>query len=838
MTTNATAVRPNTPGFAPPGVIFRELVNRAFNQTLPAMGYTVRQPQVDYALHVANEMLLAPRNPEKAKVPGLRPNLGLIEGPTGIGKTQGYLIPILLWIALALKAGVSQRALVSTHTLALMDQIMGPMLRTGNQPSYNEGDRSDLAVALEVVRRLTGVTLTAAFRKGKQAYIDADRAQKILAPLAGDAEAAALLGWLATFPARPDEEASEADHAAFFARVQEDRRQGLLSSWVADGHELPEGIEANDLVMNGDSGPDVNPWYEAAKDDARTRDIVVVTHTMVLVDILAQGRVLSDEGVGPAQDFTFLVHDEADMLVGVAESFSRHKVRPITIRGLLKDHRAPFSHLADDQGTGSALATARDALRASLDRADAFLSTTYSRLLEAGVFGKNVRTKEHLLAPQGALAAEAITVANDLTDALRTLAKLLVIHQGAMPPKVARSASLLQEGLTEAADHLTRFVRILSATPNNDEGSDVPSVDYRMTALAWSPKKALASLEVLRMDPGRMFAANWMGVSQHRYVLLTSATLRVPARGKGNEWGYIINALGAHAVVDPQAYEPSGKFGTIDRIVLSVLAGQDKKGKGPFLSTSEAEYGDDTSAPYNPRWQALAVFGARRMAAAGGCGLLLAPSYKDIEWMATSLNDDPAFWWHRQGTPLQEGIEALQQGRARILVTPAAWAGYNIRALGGGQILRHIGILRLPYPPPDPTLRACYEAMFRRRGKKDPKNEASSAIYMRGQALALHKTTQGFGRGIRDTHDTITLWVLDPRVHPHSDVIRCGDPRLLELSLEAVGKDDMWHRALPKRFRQVLEDAGRMTLLVAQQDRDDVVEIVPDPGVSASDCIL
>lgn len=842
MTTN-TVLRPEYPGFAPPAATFRGLVKQAFTETLPSLGYTVRQAQIDYAQHVTNEMLMAPCSPTKAKVVGPRPNLGLIEGPTGIGKTQGYLIPPLLWAALATQAGVSQRTLISTHTLVLQDQIVGPMLRAGRQPSYLEGDRSDLAMAIEVVRLLTGVTLTAAFRKGKQAYIDAGRARKVLTPLTDDAEAVALLGWIETFPVRPDEEAGNAEHAAFRAQIQVDPDpcQGLLQSWLESGHELPDGIDASELVMNEDSDKNANPWYEAAKDNARTATVVVVTHTMVLVDLLANGRVLSDEGVGPASDFTFLIHDEADMLAGVAESFSRHKARPITIRGLLNEHRALFTHPVDDEGMGSKMVTVRDAVLAKLDDADGFLTETYNDFLEKGVFRKDDRVKEHPLVPGSALARRSVAQTKGLTDALRTLEKEVAANQSAMPRKAAKSARILRAGLTEAVSDLALFARILSVDDQKDEAGD-SSLDYRMTALSWSPKKALASFEVLRLNPGRMFSRNWTDISQHRYVLLTSATLRVPVGGKASEWNYITNALGAHAAVNPQSYRPDN-FGAIDRVYLSVLTGSDKKAKGPFLKDPNdlEDDGDDTVTPYNPHWRSLALFGVRRMAEAATsteCGLLLAPSYKDVDWLAEALGDDPAFWFHRRGTRLQDGILALKQQRARILITPAAWAGHNIRAAGGMQILRHVGILRLPYPPPDASLQACYEVMYRLRGKENPQQKAGNMVYMRTRALALHKFIQGIGRGIRATDDVMSLWIFDPRFRPHRDAVLCGDPRLFGLVEEAIAVGDMWHRAVPERFHKVLSDPRCVTLLIGRQDTGNVVAVTPELGFSPNNLVL
>ena len=835
--------------FTPPAGVFRNLIIKAFTEVMVDMGYPARQAQREYALRVADEMLLEPRYPEKAKEAGARPNVGLIEGPPGIGKSQGYLIPTMLWSALARKQGSIQRGLVTTHTLALQDQLVGKSLLSGRQPSFADGDRSDLAVAIEVVRRLTGVTVTVAFRKGKQSYIDANRARRVLASLTDDAEAVALLKWIATFPERPDDTASNDEWAAFHAACAADPFQGLLPSWLNDGHSLPYGIDATDLVMSDGSEPNANPWYEANKMNARTMDVVVVSHAMALVDIMAGGRVLADEGVGPATDFAIVIHDEADMLVSVAEGFSRHRVRPMTIRNLLKDNAALFTNPPDDQGMGSPLVAARDLLMLRTEETEDFFAETYNDLVERGVFRKDDQIKERPLAPDDRLARQAVQYANNLIDGIRTLSRQIG-ETLTEPPKVKRRGEAVRRELADMADHLSRFVSILTArgAEEKEDSSDTkegPSdIDDRMTALSWSPKRSLASFEVLRMNPGRIFSANWFLPSDHRYVLLTSATLRVPAGGKGSEWGYIKDALGAYVAVNPYVYSPT-HFGAIDRVVLTVLDNADGA-NGPFLYSSDStdDSLDEETKPYNQQWQALALLGARRMAATDESGLLLTASYKDVDWLAETLADDPAFWLHRHGTRLKDGIEALQSGRARVLVTPAAWAGHNIRAANGEQIIRHVGILRLPYPPPDDSMRACLEVKLRRQGKTDsrgnlidPHKEAGRLMHLRSEAGAMHKFIQGVGRGIRATNDVMTLWILDPRFKVHRDVLACGDPQLFPITHKAASDFEKWHRTLPERFREILADPLKVVLLVGRDGRGPEV-LVPKPGMGTNDFLL
>lgn len=836
--------------FPPTKEAFRALVARAFTEVLPSLGFPFRQAQLDYALQVADEILMPPRaTAEKAKVAGTRANVGLIEASTGIGKTVAYLVVVGLLCALARTAGLSWRALLATHTLVLQNQIVGCLLATGQQPSWSEGDRSDLAIMIKIVGRLTGVTLTAAYRKGRQAYVDPARARAVLKKLPEDDAAQDLLTWIDTFPTMPEEDASDAEKAAFQVARGKDPRQGQLQAWLDDGNVLPRGILASDLVMSDGSASEANPWYAFAREESRDRDIVVVTHAMVLVDIMAGGKVLSACGTSPAQDFTIIIHDEADMLPGVAENFSRHKVRPGTVRHLLDDAKSLFAKPVDVDAMGSPLVVARDALLEALNGARDFLTSVYNDIVADGRFQEG-QDKERLLTPSEKVVDDAVRYATPIIQAAKTLAGLVDKNRDAMPTKAQRRARALVLALREAERDLSVFVRVLTPAmapktakddSENAQGTHQRDpADDRMTALSWSPKRALASFEVIQIDPGRLFSANWTRASAHRYVLLTSATLRVPSGGKTDEWTYIKNALNAHAAVCPQDYAPD-RFGTIDRICLAALLGDGDDARGPFLKNTVSEDAlDDEGAPYNPRWQDLALFGARQMAATGQQGLLLTPSYRDVMWLAEHLEEDSRFWLHRKGTPLSDGVKALQEGRAQILVTPAAWAGHNIRALDGAQMLRHVGILRLPYPPQDSSLLACLESMFTRRGQEEPGKKASGVMQIRMRALALHKFIQGVGRGIRAPDDVMTLWVFDPRFGVPKSVVDCGDPRLVALGLKAVPNGGLWHRALPARFRSLVSNPERVTLLVSRVVdgvyREEV--ITPQPGIPTDDFIL
>jgi Rad3-related DNA helicase len=145
----------------------RTNLENAFDRVLPEMGFKTRPEQYQYAAMVQDKLDAKRADVEMDDPFGVRPTFGAIEAGTGTGKTLGYLIPVLLHIA-----ETGGRARITTHTLALQDQIYGrDALYSDRQPDFVQGDRSDMAVALEVVARVTGKRLASGFRKGRQAYV-------------------------------------------------------------------------------------------------------------------------------------------------------------------------------------------------------------------------------------------------------------------------------------------------------------------------------------------------------------------------------------------------------------------------------------------------------------------------------------------------------------------------------------------------------------------------------------------------------------------------------------------------------------------------------------------
>ncbi|OBQ54508.1 hypothetical protein SP90_05495 [Halodesulfovibrio spirochaetisodalis] len=120
-------------------------------------GYSVRQPQVDYATNIAH---------------AINSNaVACIEAGTGTGKTLGYLLPVMEF----LKRNPTQRVAIATYTKSLQKQLYGNELDACRELF---GQYQDIPVSLI---------------KGKSNYVCAHKLNDILSPLLDGIE---LLSWL------------------------------------------------------------------------------------------------------------------------------------------------------------------------------------------------------------------------------------------------------------------------------------------------------------------------------------------------------------------------------------------------------------------------------------------------------------------------------------------------------------------------------------------------------------------------------------------------------------------------------------------------------------------
>ncbi|TQN50251.1 hypothetical protein DLNHIDIE_00104 [Acidithiobacillus thiooxidans ATCC 19377] len=756
----------------------RDTVQQAFDTILPAMGFTVRRDaQYQYAMMVQDKLNLGEQiaASETDDPRGARPAFGAIEAGTGTGKTLGYLIPVLLHIA-----ETGGRARITTHTLALQDQIYGRRsLYADQQPNFTKGDRSDMAIALEVVKRLTGKVLATGFRKGRQAYVspvavqeivDAEKKDKVKRVGADLKLFRDLQKWakkVQDFQDRQDALATKAkddteskDSSDALSRdMAADSMQGLISAFM-DAHDgrLPNGILASDIGMV----PTVqdNPFHRRHAGASDECDVLVISHALALFD-LQRGRNL----LPPTK---VIVHDEADTLAGVAEMYARKKIRPGILRHILRkaypkcDTEAVHFDLDKARHEGNPLLPFLH-LDSLLTEILGWFHAEYQKANPVDDQGLPV-----LESPVSEVMLDDKTILT--TSALEYIRMLTAALENVMDSPVLKNATDMQEmRFLAVAQQMHAALRAAhQAFPANSEfgarhlslGLDGLPKDPRESAhlalgVSWTPIRQFPSFEVVNLYASRMFSKEWFFKSEElKTVILTSATLRTPAaaRGKTTEWDYMTRLLGMpagsgrHVVVK--------QFGQIARIHAIT------EGAKPFLKTS-----DNAEPQYDPEWIAGAQAMLLDMLATGERGLVLAASFRDVYAVMENFAD-PRIWWQTDSQSMhwREGAESLRLGEHQIMVTPSVWAGANIRDANGGQLIRHLGFFRAPIAAEDPVEEKALANFLRWKGLDHAEETAKVTLQNIAGHAGKHRMTQGLGRGIRSASDIIEVWLMDPRL--------------------------------------------------------------------------
>ena len=234
-----------------------EQVRTFFSQDGPLAGtisgYEQRPQQSDMAAKIAQSL-----NEQKYL---------LLEAGTGVGKSMAYLLPLVLWCAAS-----GQRAVVSTHTINLQEQLW----------------KKDVPL----LARASGVPFQAALVKGRSNYLCLRR---WFAAVAGE-----------HFP----------EEAAFLARVF----SWLTVTKTGEKSELtmaPKDFDYwqticgdADSCLGGICRYQKHCFINRARRKAEDSDLIIVNHSLLFTDVRAENRVLPPYGP--------LVIDEAHHLEDAA----------------------------------------------------------------------------------------------------------------------------------------------------------------------------------------------------------------------------------------------------------------------------------------------------------------------------------------------------------------------------------------------------------------------------------------------------------------------------------------------------------------------------------------
>jgi len=231
--------------------------------------YRPNPVQVQYAETVA--ALLASGSKQQTAV-------GLVEAGTGIGKTLGYAVPLLLYAALT-----GHRVAISTYTVQLQSQILGI--------------GGDLAIALQVALDLTGKKLVVAPRLGLRNFVSPARARQRLLEKGVALDAAPetvkdFLHWADTSPT------------------------GLLMDWQSARGELPVELSSADVCCEAYLPDTEKSRYLAHRLAAKEADVIVTNHALTLLHATSKSYAVLDDA--ESRPLSVIVADEADKVEAAA----------------------------------------------------------------------------------------------------------------------------------------------------------------------------------------------------------------------------------------------------------------------------------------------------------------------------------------------------------------------------------------------------------------------------------------------------------------------------------------------------------------------------------------
>ena len=259
----------------------------AFDRALPGLvsGYTRNADQIEYALRVAGSFgAPSPSRSEGGEIT-------LLEAGTGIGKSLGYLIPLLINSTLT-----GEKAMVSTHTLALQQQLT----------------EVDGPLACDAVEQITGKRPTIARRVGRRNFIDYDRARDLIRDAAANGREDIVTGLRAFLDTAP---------GSFDEAVQ------------VHGLSLPDGVSRDDICVNAGSSLAASRAYLDHVQASQQADVIVLNHALSMIDAKIWGRAIVDHGSGQRR---LAVFDEADTLPSVARDMADQRLPVRTLKMLAK----------------------------------------------------------------------------------------------------------------------------------------------------------------------------------------------------------------------------------------------------------------------------------------------------------------------------------------------------------------------------------------------------------------------------------------------------------------------------------------------------------------------
>ena len=659
-------------------------------------------------------------------------------------------------------------------------------------------------------------------RRGARNYLSVQRARERLPDL------------LAEHPGDWDEFAQWVDQIEAWRPGRDSAALGF--SLLAHA-PLPADAVADDFAVRSPRERHGNPIYHHMLEGSRQAQIIVHTHATSVINASQWHAVLENDDGPP---LSVVIFDEADLIESAADLVSRRRLQPRELAAHAREWHGDKT-IALSRKVEKALAllekTAEDAV-AWLDTVRPRNDKEENKRMDTG-FALSGEHKQH--------EAPARIRAQALLKATQNALSAVKSPDGEEPPpdqnpdgKKAREACLAEmrewietlDQITEALAPPEMTQEELIAGARKPENKIRQSDTYKQViGLNWSPAHSWGSFEIKDLYPARRLGTHWAykegddGFASHTdSVIFTSATMRSLTRS--NPWLHMQIALGLrapngvtrrpHNLLEPKWFAPS-RFGRIEKVFLAHPSAPRPRLKGV---TDDGSWTDLYET--NPEFLDYCAGSLNLVANAGGPALVLTASYSDAAGIEERLSGNLRTISHihkqRGIRDLDTGVRRIIDGTARMLVTPSAWQGKDIRGPGKTQVLKHVVVTRLQIPAPE----GVWQDAMRKAGLEKGRSaqEVNKDIFARAICIAFFRLRQGIGRLLRGPNDTGCIWILDPRVGLPGAVLRFNQ----DLAHDMTVFPGMLE-AFPERFR-CGDDMGesvldRCVLVRPVRDEDD-----------------